>query len=142
MHLPTWWREAVFSVAETAEIIGVSEITLRTWLMRNPFPEFCGKKEGHRVFFSPQTIFFYALIHQLGSYGVPIRTAMAAASGYADHEFIFDEWLIVRSAGQHTQFEIAEDIPLTPVPSLILPLRAMAINVLAKAGALREKEGS
>jgi len=140
MTVPAFWRAAEFSVAEMADLIGVSEVTLRTWLMRNPYPEFVGTKELHRVFFTAKQIFFYLIVHKLGAYGVPIRTAMAAASNYASDGLPLDKWLIVRTDGTKTEFELAEDIPFLHEPALVLPLRALAIGMIARAADVYARE--
>lgn len=142
MTLPAFWRRPSFSVAETADLVGVSEVTLRTWLTRATHGDFLGTKTANRIFFSGREVFYYLLVAQLAAYGVPIRTALFAAAEHATHDLPGDEWLIVKTAGDVTNFELAEDIPATAAPALILPLRALALDLIERAAAVYVTVGS
>ncbi|MBX5179926.1 hypothetical protein HJB77_27280 [Rhizobium lentis] len=142
MTLPSFWRQPSFSVAETAELVGVSEVTLRTWLTRAPPGDFLGTKTANRIFFSGREVFYYLLVAQLSAYGVPIRTALYAAAKHATDNLPLDQWLIVRTSRDVTDFELAEDIPATAAPALVLPLRALAIGLIERAAVVYATEGS
>lgn len=141
MTLPSFWRQPSFSVAETAALVGVSEVTLRTWLTRAPHGDFLGTKTANRIFFSGREVFYYLLVAHLSDYGVPLRTALYAAAKHADGELPDDRWLIVRTARDVTEFELAEDIPETAAPALILPLRALASDLIERAAVVYATEG-
>ncbi|TAW23106.1 hypothetical protein ELI20_18790 [Rhizobium ruizarguesonis] len=141
MTLPAFWRQPSFSVAETADLVGVSEVTLRTWLTRAPPGDFLGTKTANRIFFSGRELFYYLIVAYLSDYGVPIRTALYAAAQHATESLPIDQWLIVRTARDVTEFELAEDIPATVAPALILPLRALAIGLIERAVVVYATEG-
>ncbi|MBY3306172.1 hypothetical protein HFO04_25880 [Rhizobium laguerreae] len=142
MTLPAFWRQPSFSVAETADLVGVSEVTLRTWLTRAPPGDFLGTKTANRIFFSCREVFYYLLVAHLSDYGVPIRTALYAAAQHANESLPVDQWLIVRTARDVTEFELAEDIPATVAPALILPLRSLATGLIERAAVVYATEGS
>ncbi|MBP2445941.1 hypothetical protein [Rhizobium leguminosarum] len=142
MTLPAFWRQPSFSVVETADLIGVSEATLRAWLTRAPPGDFLGVKTSGRIHFSGRHLFYYLLVAHLSAYGVPIRTALHAAARHATDELPGEEWLVVKTAGAVTNFELAEDIPTTAAPALILPLRALAVGLTGRAAVVYATEGA
>ncbi len=141
MTVPSFWRQPSFSVAETAELVGVSEVTLRTWLTRAPLGNFMGTKTANRIFFEGREIFCYLLVRHLSSYGVPIRTAIHAAALHATDNLPLDKWLVVKTADDVTDFQLTEDIPLTVTPALVIPLRALALDLIERAAAMYAKAG-
>jgi len=134
MPLPTFWHRATFSVVEVADLIGVPEDTLRTWLMRTPMNDFLGVRDGGRVWLSGQDAFFYLLVKHLSAGGVPVRTAMYAAAGYANdlEDSLPDEMLVVRTAGGKTTFELTFAPDLSK-PALVLPLHELASDLIDRA---------
>jgi len=147
MHLPSFWRRACFSVSEAAELIGVPEMTLRTWLARAPFNDFLGAKTGGRVFLSGNDCFFYLLVKQFTTYGVPVRTAMYAAHGYADatmDTIPADERLVVRRAGDGKwTFEAAHSAPdVGAETALVVPLLQTMLKLIERAAAVYSTEAS
>ncbi|MBB4113463.1 hypothetical protein FHT80_002789 [Rhizobium sp. BK226] len=133
MTLPSFWRLPSFSVAETADLVGATEVTFRAWLTRAPHGDFLGTKTSGRIHFTGREAFYWYLVAQLSAYGVPIRTALCAAAEHATDSLPGHEWLIVKTAGDVTNFELAEDIPADAAPALILPLRALAVSLIERA---------
>lgn len=126
MNLPQYWARASFSIAEVAELIGVSEVTLRTYLARNPEPDFLGTREGRRVYLSCRDAFYYMLVSELSEFGVPVRSAMHVAARQAAGELPDHDYLVVRAKGGISQFELTDDRPTDAHPALVLPIRALA----------------
>jgi len=146
MHLPPFWRQACFSVAESAELLGVPEMTLRTWLARAPFNDFLGAKHGGRVFLSGNDIWFYLLVKQFTTYGVPVRTAMYAAHGYADatmDTIPADERLAVRRRDEGKwSFEMVDDPNFGTETCLVVPLWQTMLDLIERAAAVYAKEAN
>jgi hypothetical protein len=141
MTLPEFWRRPSFSVAECAELAGATEVTLRSWLARAPLGDFLGEKTSGRIFFSCREVFYWSLVAHLSKYGVPIRTALFSATQHATDSLPLDRWLIVKTAGDVTDFSLAEDIPDIYAPALILPLRALAISLIGRASTVYATDG-
>ncbi|QFY60358.1 hypothetical protein FZ934_07880 [Rhizobium grahamii] len=142
MTLPAHWRQPSFSVAETADLVGVSEPTLRTWLTRAPSGAFLGKKTANRIFFAGFEVFYYLLVNRLTDYGVPVRTAMHAAATWATERLPLDNYVIVRNEGEVTNFELVDDLPPTIEAGAVIPLRGMAITLIGRAAEVYAREGS
>lgn len=142
MTLPAFWRQPSFSVVETSDLVGVSESTLRAWLTRAPLGDFLGTKTANRIFFSGREVFFWSLVAHLSDYGVPIRTSLFAAAQHATDDLPDDRWLIVRTARDVTDFELADEIPVSTAPALVLPLRALAVGLIERAAVVYAMEGS
>ncbi|MBX4894910.1 hypothetical protein [Rhizobium bangladeshense] len=141
MTLPAFWRQPSFSVVETADLVGVSEATFRAWLTRAPPGDHLGVKTHGRIHFTGRDVFYYQLVAHLSEFGVPIRTALFAAAQHATDELPGEEWLVVKSAGDVTNFELAEDIPAAAAPALVLPLRALAASLIERAAVVYATEG-
>lgn len=136
MTLPTFWRRASFSVAETAEMIGVTEETLRTWLARNVISDFNGAKTGGRIWLSALDAFYFLLVRDFTGYGVPVRTAMLVAAGYANNasDALPGEHLVVRKAGdgKHT-FELTYAPNVDEAATLVIPMHRLATDLIDRA---------
>lgn len=137
MQLPTFWRRASFTVAESAALIGVTEDALRGWLARNTFNDFNGAKTGYRLYFSALDCFYYLLIKHFTAFGVPVRTAMLAATGYANEatdDLPDNSYLVIRHGGVgKTEFESTLDPTFSAEPAAIIPMRALAEDLIAAA---------
>lgn len=146
MNLPPFWRQASFAVAEAAELLGVPEMTLRTWLARAPFNDFLGAKTGGRIFLSGHDIFFWALVRDLAGFGVSVRLSMLSAQSFADaarYDLPADERLIVRKSGpEQWSFEIVDEYDLGAISALVIPMRALAINLIERAAVVYANEAN
>lgn len=142
MTLPAFWRQPSFSIAETASLVGVPVVTLRTWLQRAPSGAFLGRKTGGRIFFSGFEVFYYLIVNRLTDYGVPVRTAMHAASTWATERLPLDNYVVVRNEGDVTTFEMIDDLPPTIEAGAVIPLRGMAITLIGRAAAVYATEGN
>ena len=143
MTLPSFWRQAAFSVAESAEILDVPEDTLRTWMAREPTAQYIGSKTGGRVFLSGQDIYFYALVREFAAYGVPIRTAMLCADGIASastHDLPPEKYIIVRNSGAVSNFKQTNDPTVDDRPALVIPLRVLASTLIERCTATYTRE--
>lgn len=144
-HLPTYWGRASFSVAEVAELIGVTEDALRGWLARNPTNEFLGTRIAKRVSLSCQDAYFYFLVGELTAYGVPVRSAMHAAAGVAlgaSDNLPADDYLVVRTNGGVSEFSLTDELPKDERSALVLPIRALAEVLIADAGEVYATEAT
>lgn len=142
MKLPTFWRRASFTVSESAALTGATEDALRGWLARNIANDFNGAKTGHRLYLSGQDCFYYLILRHLTQFGVPVRTAMFAASqqaNFAEERLPGHEFLVVRTDGQTTNFSLTSD-PEFGKTTLVLPLRALALDLLDAAAVLYATE--
>lgn len=143
MNLPTYWRRASFTVPESAALIGASEDALRGWLARNTINDFNGAKTGHRLYLSALDCYYYLLVRHLTTFGVPVKTAMLASSQYAneaiygwpDHEF-----LVVRTDGVKTDFSLTGSPEFNARTTLVLPLRALAQDLVDDAAKVYSAE--
>lgn len=145
MNLPSFWRRASFAVSEAADLLGLPEFTLRTWMARAPFNDFLGAKIGHRVFLSAQDMYFYLLVREMTRFGVPVRAAMHEARDIADamdEALPNGERLVIRhGAGSHS-FEIINDLDFTTDSGAILPLRSLAVGLIERAAVVYLEEAS
>jgi len=144
MTLPTFWRRASFTVSESAALTGATEDALRGWLARNINNDFNGAKTGHRLYLSAQDCFYYLLVRHLTHFGVPVRTAMYASAeraNGAEYELPRDEFLVVRTDGSTTNFNLTSD-PEFGKTTLVLPLRAIALDLLEAAAVVYATEES
>lgn len=147
MNLPSYWRRASFAVSEAAELIGVSEDALRTWLARAPFNDFAGAKASNgRLFLSCQDMFFYLLVRDLSRFGVPVRTAMLEASLIANgatEGLPRDEQLVVRHRAPGTvSFELIDDPDFTADSAMVMPLRSLAVALIERAAIVYSKDAA
>jgi hypothetical protein len=136
MTLPTFWRRAAFTVAESASLIGVSEDALRAWLARNVSNDFTGRKTGSRLYLSGVDAFYYLLVRHLAAFGVPVRTAMFTAERIAvscDDAMPWSDFLLVRVDDQVTNFEHTNDPAFDGQPTLVLPLTRLMTDLIARA---------
>ena len=78
MRLEKHMREAAFSVAETAELAGVTETRLRDWLARNPISPIGSKPKG-RIWFSGFEAFVLTIMRDLVEGGYTPHGAMTEA---------------------------------------------------------------
>ena len=134
MELPIYWRRASFTVPEIANLIGVPNATLRSYMVRSPTNDFMGAKTGGRLYLSLNDGFYYALVAQLSAYGVPSRSAMHAAAGIAnqcDDELPREDFLVVRTNGGVTEFSLTSVRPADDRPALVLPIYALAEVLIA-----------
>jgi hypothetical protein len=145
MQLPTFWRRASFTVAESAALVGVTEDALRGWLARNTFNDFNGAKTGYRLYLSALDCYYYLLVKQFTQFGVPVRTAMFAATQYAN-EAAYDwpdhNFLVVRTDGSETDFKLTEKPEFDGQTTLVVPLRALAQDLLEAAAIIYATEES
>ncbi len=136
MTLPKFWRGASFTVADAAELIGVTTVTLRTWLARAPAPDFLGAKMAGRLYLSAMDCFHYALVRELTAYGVPVRAAMLEAGTLANQcgeNLPNAEYMTVRTRAGNSEFHLTNMSPDDGDPVLILPIRAIAVQLIDKA---------
>ena len=143
MTLPRFWRRGSFSVVETADLVGVTAETLRTWLARAPLPDFLGVKTAGRIWLSGLDAFYYSLVRELTAYGVPVRTAMLAAATHAndcDDRLPREEYLVVRIDGDSINFRLTNIRPDDDRPALVLPIRAIAAQLIDRAAAVYVEE--
>lgn len=144
MNLPTFWRRASFTVSESAALTGASEDALRGWLARNISNDFNGAKTGHRLYLSAQDCYYYLVLRHLTQFGVPVRTAMFTAAqqaNFAEEALPGDEFLVVRTDGTTTEFSVT-DSPEFGKTTLVLPLRALALDLLEAAAKVYATEES
>ncbi len=137
MTLPIYWRRASFTVAETAEMIGVSEETLRTWLARAPINDFLGAKTGGRLYLSAQDGLFYLMVKELTAFGVPVRTAMLSSAPHVDgqdDEICPEQYLLVQHRDGTTRFHLTDTPSFDDRTTLIIPIRRAVERLLEKAG--------
>jgi hypothetical protein len=77
-------RDACYSVAETAEMAGVTETRLRDWIARTPISPLGTKPKG-RIFFSGFEVFVWRIARDLVDAGyaphAAVMTAFRAAGG-------------------------------------------------------------
>lgn len=145
MTLPSFWRQAAFSVAESAEILCVPEDTLRTWMAREPTAQYIGAKTGGRVFLSGNDLYFYALVREFAAYGVPIRTAMHCADGIASfstHDLPPEKYIVVRNRGPISNFEQTNEPVIDDRPALVIPLRKLATVLIERCTEVYVLEGN
>ncbi len=140
MTLPSFWRVPSFSVEETAGLVGVPVVTLRTWMQRAPAGDFLGEKSRGRIHFSGREVFYYVLVSKLADYGVPIRTAMYAAASYATDRLPLDDYLIVQNQGAVTNFELVDELP-RQLNGAVIALRSQAIDLIGRAAKVYATEG-
>lgn len=137
MKLPSFWRQAAFSVVESARLLAVPEDTLRTWMARVPFNDFMGAKTGGRIFLSAHDLYFWSIVRDMSAYGVGLRVAMHSAQTIADaarYDMPNDERLVVRKTAPDVwHFEIFADPDVSAASALVIPLRAMAHNLIGSA---------
>ncbi|MCZ7977420.1 hypothetical protein O9X80_23245 [Agrobacterium salinitolerans] len=139
MNLPVFWRQATFSVAESAEILSVPEDTLRTWMAREPSGEFLGARTGGRVFLSGNDLYFYSLLRDFSGFGVPIRPAMGAAAGIAEFSGTAlppEKFIIIRKRIGSTHFEQTDDVDVSDRPAAVIPLRRQAEVLIDRCTAI------
>lgn len=142
MELPSFWRRAAFTVAETAALIHVSEDTLRTWLARNVANDFSGVKEGGRIRMSAQDAFYFLLVRDFTGFGVPVKTAMLTATFQAQEvsrDLPLDPFLLVRANGASWTFELT-DAPEFGAATLVIPLRQSMLDLIDRAAAVYARE--
>lgn len=146
MNLPSFWRQAAFSVAESADILAVPEDTLRTWMARCPFNDYMGTKTGGRIFLSGAELFFWAVVRDLSGYGVGLRVAMHSASPLAENASQFlpnIERLVVRKTAPDVwNFELTDDPQFELTSALVIPLRALALNIIGRGGVIYMQESA
>lgn len=144
MTLPSFWRQAAFSVVEAARIIEVPEDTLRTWMGRCPYNDFMGLKTGGRIFLSGHDLYFWSLIRDLAFFGVGIRVAMLSVQNIASeaaHRLPNVEKLVIRKLGtDEWQFEIVDDPDFVERSALVIPLRSLAISIIGRGAAVYATE--
>ena len=144
MTLPSFWRQAAFSVVESARLLDVPEDTLRTWMARVPFNDHLGVKNGGRIFLSGHDLFFWSLVRDLSAYGVGLRTAMLSVQAIANaaaHALPNIEMMVVRKTAPDVWgFELVDDPEFTSSSALVIPLRALAISVIARGGVIYATE--
>lgn len=145
MTLPSYWRQAAFSVAESAQILSVPEDTLRTWMAREPSGEYLGTRTGGRVFLSGNDLFFYALVREFTAYGVAVRSAMGAAAGIAS--FAIDalppeKYIIIRRRVGVSEFEQTNAPDLDLRPAAVIPIRKLAEVLIERAAETYTMEGA
>ncbi|MBD8650804.1 hypothetical protein IFT66_06900 [Rhizobium sp. CFBP 13726] len=132
-------------MSEAADLIGVPEMTLRTWLARVPFNDFTGIKKANRVFLSCQDAYFFLLVREMTRFGVPVRSAMHEARDIADamdEALPNGERLVIRhGAGSHG-FEIINDPDFTTDSGAILPLRSLAVGLIERAAVVYLEEAN
>ncbi|WP_157952806.1 hypothetical protein [Agrobacterium pusense] len=129
MNLPVWWRQAAFSVVESADILSVPEDTLRTWMAREPSGDYLGARTGGRVYLSGNDLYFYSLLREFSGFGVGIRSAMGAAAGiatYAETILPPDKYIIIRKQVGIAQFEQTDEIDVSDRPAAVIPLLRLA----------------
>jgi hypothetical protein len=143
MTLPAFWVRPSFSVAESAEIIGVSEAALRTWLARSTADRTGTKTEG-RLWLSGADCFFYALVRNLTDIGVGVRVAMQAAEPLVpDDDLPSHAYVIVTRDGGTTGFELADDVPAVEATAVtVVPIRNMARDLIERAGVIHATEAT
>ena len=136
MTLPNFWRRAAFTVAETAQLIGVSEDSLRAWLARNVSNDFNGRKTGSRLYLSGVDAFYFLLVRHLAAFGVPIRSAMFTAERIGvsvDDAMPYSDFLLVRVDGQVANFEHTNEPAFDGQPTLVLPLTRLMTDLIERA---------
>ena len=139
MTLPVFWRQAAFSVAESAEILSVPEDTLRTWMAREPSGDYLGARTGGRVFLSGNDLYFYILLRDFSGFGVPVRLAMGAAAGIAscaEDALPPDKFIIIRKQVGAAQFEQADEVDVSDRPAAVIPLRRQAEVLIERCAAV------
>lgn len=139
MNLPVWWRQATFSVAESAEILSVPEDTLRTWMAREPSGDYLGARTGGRVYLSGNDLYFYSLLREFSGFGVGIRSAMGAAAGiatYAETILPPDKYIIIRKQVGIAQFEQTDDIDVSDRPAAVIPLLRLAEVLIERCNSI------
>lgn len=146
MTLPSYWRQAAFSVVESATILGVPEDTLRTWMARCPFNDFMGAKTNNRIFFSGSDLFFWSVVRDLSAYGVGLRVAMHSVQAIANsaaYALPNVELLVVRKTAPDVwNFEIIDDPDFTSSSALVIPLRALAIGIIGRGAVVHAEEAA
>lgn len=146
MQLPVFWRRASFSVAEAADLVGVTEETLRTWLARNTVNDFNGCKTGSRLYLSGQDAFYYALVSALTGFGVGVRVAMLSATQHANDasdELPDYAFLVVRREGGSTNFLLTNSPEFAGATALVIPIRRIAADLIERAAVVyAAEEGS
>lgn len=133
------WRIHSLSVAEVADLIGVSEHALRAWIARNPCDHHTGERRGGRVWLSARDAFHYLLVDELTSFGVGVRVAMFTAADIcrqAGDDLAIEEFLIVRNHRGVSNFHLTNERPTDDKPALVLPVRALASALLDDARAV------
>lgn len=141
--MPEFYRRASFSVAETADLVAVSEDTLRTWLARNVSNDFNGAKTGNRLWLSGLDAFYYCILREMIAFGVPVRTAMYSAEPIANAATYappVEEYLLVRVRGGITDIEVCDSPNITDRPTLVIPLRKMWETLLERAAVINAKD--
>jgi hypothetical protein len=142
MNLPPFWRRASFSVAETAEIIGVNEDCLRGWLARLPTNDFAGLKQANRVWLSGQDAFFFAMLSTFTIWGLPVREAMQRAGDLVndmDDGPTVSAVTVTSSAGaKHFEPWVLEEYG--PTPRLVIPVDELFRDHLERCAAVYDRE--
>ena len=145
MTMPTFWRRATFSVAETAEIIGGTEDGLRAWIARNPINDFGGAKTGGRLWLSGMDGFYYLLVQALSLHGVPVRTAMLMAATIANDAEDGQprhRYLLARVRGKKVEFHHTDNVDALTETGLIVPLHELLATHIDRCAAAYVKEAS
>ncbi|MEQ1406147.1 hypothetical protein ABK249_14495 [Neorhizobium sp. Rsf11] len=145
MTLPSLWRQAAFSVAESADLLRVPEDTLRTWMARCPFNDFMGSKTGGRIFLSGNDLYFWSIVRDLSAFGVGLRIAMLSVQPIAN-EAAYDlpggDLLVVQMKERGVwSFERTASPDVTCASSVIIPLHEVAIDLIGRAAAVYAKDG-
>ncbi|MDL2409970.1 hypothetical protein PY650_31010 [Rhizobium calliandrae] len=146
MTLPSYWRQAAFSVVESADLLRVPEDTLRTWMARCPFDDFLGTRTAGRIFLSGLDLYFWSLVRDLSAFGVGLRVAMSSVRALAEaatSEMPAAQMLVIRKRGPGVwDFEMVDDPEFNAASALIIPLRALAVDLIERAAAVYATEGA
>ena len=143
MQLPTWWGQPCFTVVEAAELAGVPEMTLRTWLARCPVSEFLGERQGGRVFLAAKHAFCFALVAKFTRFGVPVRVAILTAADFARGIGSSQpgEHLVVVVDGDRTSFDLTQ-APDIKSAALVILINQLAQDFIANAATIYATEAA
>lgn len=143
--LPSFWRRASFSVSETADLIGVTEETLRTWLARNVTNDFSGAKTGGRIFLSANDAYYFLLVRDFTGFGVSVRVAMLAAQQHAEEVgdcLPSEDFVLVRYENGKASFELTNSPEFHERPTLVVPLRQSMLHLIDRAAEVYVREAA
>lgn len=129
---PAFWRQPCFRVREVADLIGVDEGTLRTWLARAVVFDFIGRKSRGRIYMSARDAFYWLIVRDLIGTGMACRTAMLAAASHAYAQPA--RYLIATRDGARSTLESSDALPDSVTTSVVIPLSSHLEALLRQAG--------
>lgn len=146
---PRFYHDPVFSVVETADLIGVQAAHFRTLLARAG-SQYIGLKQGARVLFTAHEVYLAAIAAALVRFGYTPDTAFRVAwdiTGRASEAVPDPDAGAVLTAETAGHFTVKCNRSLTELgapdaPSVVLPLREMWRDLMDRCGATYATEAA